>query len=98
MDALVAQHLLNWLVLGSIYTLVALGFSLLFGVLNVIHFSHGDVAMAGPFVALAAVHAAAAAATALTGPMALLLAIVAAMLAIGLLGVVLDWLVIRRFR
>ncbi len=52
MDALVAQHLLNWLVLASIYTLLALGFSLLFGVLDVIHFSHGDVAMVAPFVAL----------------------------------------------
>ncbi len=98
MDALVVQHLLNWLVLGSIYTLIALGFSLLFGVLDVIHFSHGDVSMAAPFVALAVIQAVAAAAVPLTGTGVLLLAIVAAMLAIGLLGVVLDWLVIRRFR
>jgi branched-chain amino acid transport system permease protein len=98
MDALLAQHLLNWLVLGSIYTLIALGFSLLFGVLDVIHFSHGDVSMAAPFVSLAAIQSV----TALTVPVGatstLLLAIVAAMVAIGLLGVLLDWLVIRRFR
>lgn len=98
MDALVAQHLLNWLVLASIYTLLALGFSLLFGVLDVIHFSHGDVAMVAPFVALVAVQAVTTAATPLGAPVALLLAILVSMVAIGLLGVLLDWLVIRRFR
>ncbi|MBB6013549.1 MULTISPECIES: branched-chain amino acid ABC transporter permease [Aquamicrobium] len=98
MDALLMQHLLNWLVLGSIYTLIALGFSLLFGVLNVIHFSHGDVAMVGPFIALAIVQAVTAMAMPLGASAALLVAILAAMAAIGLLGVLLDWLVIRRFR
>ena len=48
-----AQQLVNWLALGSIYSLLAVGFSLLFGVLNVIHFSHGDVSLLGPFIALA---------------------------------------------
>jgi len=98
MDALLAQHLLNWLVLGSIYTLIALGFSLLFGVLDVIHFSHGDVSMAAPFVALAAIQAVTAWAVPLTGTGALLLAILISMAAIGFLGVVLEWLVMRRFR
>ena len=55
------QQLINWLTLGCIYSLLALGFSLLFGVLQVIHFSHGDVAMVAPFIALAAVQALAAA-------------------------------------
>lgn len=98
MDALVAQHLLNWLVLGSIYTLIALGFSLLFGVLDVIHFSHGDVSIAGPFIALAVVQMVAGWAVPLTGAGALLLAILLAAAAIGVLGVLLEWLVIRRFR
>ena len=98
MDALIAQHMLNWLVLSCIYALIALGFSLLFGVLDVIHFSHGDVSMAGPFVALATIQALIAAPISLTSPSILALAVVAAMLAIGILGVLLDWLVIRRFR
>lgn len=55
MDAGVLQQLMNWIVLGSIYSLIAIGFSLLFGVLNVIHFSHGDVSMLAPFFALAAI-------------------------------------------
>lgn len=98
MDALVAQHLLNWLVLGSIYTLVALGFSLLFGVLDVIHFSHGDVSMVAPFVALAVIQAVTVTLVPDGGAATLVLAILAATLVVGLFGVLLDWLVIRRFR
>lgn len=41
------QQFVHWLTLGCIYSLLALGFSLLFGVLRVIHFSHGDVALVG---------------------------------------------------
>ncbi|MBY6059036.1 branched-chain amino acid ABC transporter permease [Leisingera daeponensis] len=98
MDALIAQHVLNWLALGSIYTLLALGFSLLFGVLNVIHFSHGDVSMVAPFVALAVIQALTAGLFPQVGLWALLLALLAAVLVTGVWGILLDWLVIRRFR
>lgn len=50
---LLSQYLLNGLVLGVIYAMVAVGFTLYFGVLDVIKFSHGDVVMTGAFVALA---------------------------------------------
>ncbi|MFO1320895.1 MAG: branched-chain amino acid ABC transporter permease [Burkholderiales bacterium] len=54
MDAsLLAQHLVNGAMLGVIYALVAVGFTLFFGVLDVIKFSHGDVVMLGAFTALA---------------------------------------------
>lgn len=49
----IAQYLLNGIVLGVIYAMVAVGFTLFFGVLDVIKFSHGDVVMAGSFTALA---------------------------------------------
>lgn len=98
MDALVVQHILNWLVLGSLYTLVALGFSLLFGVLNVIHFSHGDVSMAAPFIALASVQILSSVIAPDLGVWGLLAALGIAVVATGLLGILLDWLVIRRFR
>jgi branched-chain amino acid transport system permease protein len=39
--------------LAMIYSLVAVGFTLFFGVLDIIHFAHGDVFMVGAFVALA---------------------------------------------
>lgn len=98
MDAILAQHLMNWLVLASIYTLVALGFSLLFGVLNVIHFSHGDVSIIAPFIALAIVSALISSVLPATGAFSLILACLIAIVATGIIGILLDWLVIRRFR
>jgi len=50
---LVAQYVMNGLMLGMMYALVAVGFTLFFGVLDVIKFSHGDVLMLGAFAALA---------------------------------------------
>ena len=51
---LIAQHIMNGLMLGMMYALVAVGFTLFFGVLDVIKFSHGDVLTVGAFTALAA--------------------------------------------
>ena len=48
-----AQYAFNGLMLGVIYAMVAVGFTLFFGVLDVIQFAHGDVVMAGAFVGLA---------------------------------------------
>lgn len=99
MADLLLQQLLNWVVLGSIYALIAVGFSLLFGVLNIIHFSHGDVSLIAPFVALGAVQALASSFPAAGGStMVLLLCLLAAITVTGLLGVILEFLVIRRFR
>ena len=54
MDAgLLAQYLMNGLMLGMMYALVAVGFTLFFGVLDVINFAHGDVLMVGAFTGLA---------------------------------------------
>ncbi|PTW63431.1 amino acid/amide ABC transporter membrane protein 1 (HAAT family) [Breoghania corrubedonensis] len=46
---LIAQYLANGIMLGTMYALVAVGFTLFFGVLDVIKFSHGDVLMLGTF-------------------------------------------------
>ena len=51
---LFAQYVMNGLMLGMMYALVAVGFTLFFGVLDVIKFSHGDVVTVGAFTALAA--------------------------------------------
>ena len=54
MDAgLLAQYVMNGLMLGMMYALVAVGFTLFFGVLDIIKFSHGDVLTVGAFTALA---------------------------------------------
>lgn len=46
------QQIINTLVIGSMYTLVAIGFTLFFGILNLINFAHGEVFMLGAFAAL----------------------------------------------
>ncbi|MGH6898814.1 MAG: branched-chain amino acid ABC transporter permease [Geminicoccaceae bacterium] len=50
---LLGQFVVNGLMLGMMYALVAVGFTLFFGVLNVIQFSHGDVLMVGAFAGFA---------------------------------------------
>jgi branched-chain amino acid transport system permease protein len=58
---LLLQQAFNGLMLGVMYALVAVGFTLFFGVLDVIHFSHGDIFMLGAFAGLsvlAGLHAA----------------------------------------
>ena len=50
---LLGQYIANGLMLGMMYALVAVGFTLFFGVLDVIKFSHGDVLMVGAFAGLA---------------------------------------------
>src|SRR5262249_13559896 len=50
---ILVQYLVSGLMLAMIYSLVAVGFTLFFGVLDIIHFAHGDVFMVGAFAALA---------------------------------------------
>src|SRR5882724_12156834 len=49
---LIAQTLADGLVLGGIYALAAVGFSLIFGVLHVINLSHGVLVLLGAYLAL----------------------------------------------
>ena len=46
------QQLINGLVLGSIYALVALGYTMVYGIMGLINFAHGEVVMIGAMVAL----------------------------------------------
>jgi branched-chain amino acid transport system permease protein len=84
---LALQYLINGLMLGVMYALVAVGFTLFFGVLDVIKFSHGDVLTVGVFTGLAAFIALKAAQV--TSPLLQLIAIsIVAMAAMALLGAV----------
>ncbi|MDF2094606.1 branched-chain amino acid ABC transporter permease [Aquibaculum arenosum] len=47
------QQMINGLVLGSVYALVAVGFSMIYGIVRLINFAHGDVLMVGAFSAFA---------------------------------------------
>jgi branched-chain amino acid transport system permease protein len=53
--AVVIQQLLNALSLGAMYVLVAVGFTLFFGVIDIINFAHGEIFMLGAFIALTTV-------------------------------------------
>src|SRR6201999_2545225 len=44
------QYVINGLSLGSIYALIALGYTMVFGILQLINFAHGDIYMLGAFV------------------------------------------------
>src|SRR6202030_1810064 len=46
------QQLVNGLSLGSIYALIAIGYTMVYGVLRLINFAHGDVYMVGAYVGL----------------------------------------------
>lgn len=46
------QQLVNGLTLGSIYGLIAIGYTMVYGIIGMINFAHGDIFMVGSFVAL----------------------------------------------
>jgi branched-chain amino acid transport system permease protein len=49
------QQIINGLVLGSVYAIIALGYTMVYGILGIINFAHGDVLMIGAMVALSAI-------------------------------------------
>lgn len=77
---MLAQQVANGLFLGAVYALFALGYTLVFGVLDILNLAHAAVFMAAAFVAVALDAAG----------VPLLGALVLAMLAAGLLGVLVD--------
>ena len=51
---ILAQNVLNALQLGSVYALIALGYTMVYGILTLINFAHGDIFMVGTYLSLAA--------------------------------------------
>lgn len=86
-----AQQSVNALQLGSIYALIALGYSMVYGVLVMINFAHGDLFMLGAFACMLIV-----AALPLHLPFVIILLLV--MLIIGLLGVLIERIAYRPLR
>ena len=83
------QQLFNALSLGCVYALFALGFTLIFGVLGVVNLSHGAVFMVGAYAAQT---------LATRFDQSLWVALIAAALSSGLLGLLIDVLVLRPLR
>ncbi len=49
------QQLVNGISLGSIYALIALGYTMVYGIIKLINFAHGDVFMVGAFIGFFAI-------------------------------------------
>ena len=87
------------LTLGSVYALIALGYSMVYGILKLLNFAHGDVYMIGAFIGWYALHA-------LGGPVspsvsawiAVAAMFIAALIGCGLLGVVIERFAYRPLR
>lgn len=46
------QQLTNGLTIGMIYALIALGYTMVYGILKIVNFAHGDIFMMGSFLGL----------------------------------------------
>jgi branched-chain amino acid transport system permease protein len=93
------QELVNGIIVGSLYALIALGFSMVYGVLKLLNFAHGDLYMVGAFVGYFVIQWFGGP-TALTIPVPLLLTImfVLAALLSGGLGVAIERFAYRPLR
>lgn len=86
---MIAQQLLNGLMMGGVYALFALGLSLIFGVQHILNMAHGSVFMWGAFTGLYAMTVA---------QLPLIVALPIAMLVGGCIGVALDLVAFRPLR
>lgn len=90
------QQIVNGLTLGAIYSLIALGYTLVYGILTMINFAHSEVLMLGSFMALGL--AAFLPGVFGSGPFALAAMFVVSMLGAGLVNVVVERLAYRPLR
>lgn len=90
------QQLINGLVLGSVYALVALGYTMVYGILGLINFAHGEMVMIGAMVATAAISALTA--TPLPSPIMLLIGALAGISVCMILGVGIERIAYRPLR
>ncbi|HWT72190.1 MAG TPA: branched-chain amino acid ABC transporter permease [Oxalicibacterium sp.] len=92
------QQMINGLVLGSMYALVALGYTMVYGVLNLINFAHGDVLMIGAMVGLAIVKLLHQHAPQLPGILMMIIAILGAIPVCVIVNVVIERVAYRPLR
>jgi branched-chain amino acid transport system permease protein len=90
------QQIVNGLVVGSVYALVALGYTMVYGILQLINFAHGEIVMIGALTALVTTQA-------LTGvgvpaALALIIAVFVAMIVCALAGMLIERIAYRPLR
>ncbi|RTL01136.1 MAG: branched-chain amino acid ABC transporter permease [Neisseriaceae bacterium] len=92
------QQIINGLVIGSIYALIALGYTMVYGILNLINFAHGEVLMFGAMITFSAVNFLAGMQLPLPGYALLLLGLLLALPPTMLLGYTIERVAYRRLR
>ena len=85
---MLVEQMVNGVMLGAVYALIAIGYTLIFGVLGLLHLAHGEVFMVGAFAGLVAVRASG----------SILLAIAFAMLVTAVLGLLIERVAFRPLR
>ena len=92
------QQIINGLVLGSMYALVALGYTMVYGIVNLINFAHGEVLMVGALTCWTLVGLLQGAFPALPGWVVLLVAMVLASVVAAALNWTIERVAYRRLR
>jgi len=92
------QQLINGLTLGSIYGLIAIGYTMVFGIIGMVNFAHGDVFMLSTFIALIFLMALTQAAGLTSLAIALFIVLIAAMLLTSLWAWAIERLAYRPLR
>ena len=92
------QQFINGLVIGSVYALIALGYTMVYGILGLINFAHGDVLMVGALVALQTMLFLMGMAPGMSPLVMLAIALAVAMVICMLLGFTMERLAYRRLR
>ena len=83
------QQLVNGISLGSIYALIALGYTMVYGIIKLINFAHGDVFMLGAFIGFYAIA---------RWEMHWILALLLAMILCAVIGVIIERVAYKRLR
>ena len=83
------QQLVNGISLGSIYALIALGYTMVYGIIKLINFAHGDVFMLGAFIGFFAIA---------KWDMGFFPALIIAMILCAIIGVVIERVAYKRLR
>jgi len=94
----VAQNILNAIQLGSVYALIALGYTMVYGILTMINFAHGDIFMVGAYLSLAGALFLLGLPYQLPAPLVFLGALCFSMTLTALLGVLIERLAYRPLR
>jgi branched-chain amino acid transport system permease protein len=92
------QQIINGLVLGSMYALVALGYTMVYGIINLINFAHGEVLMVGALTSWAIITNAQEAIPGIPGWLLLLLALIISCVVAAALNFVIEKVAYRPLR